>query len=71
MGPELVLLIGALFCVLGVAAAAFVGIKYRNEDWAFITIFIVLMCCGGAAWCVHKAVEVSAAREGIKIDLNK
>ncbi len=71
MGPEVILMIGALMCALGLVAAAAIGIKYRNEDWAFILIFACIGFCAGAGWCFHKAVEVSAAREGIKVNLEK
>jgi hypothetical protein len=57
------LAIAALACGLGGFACIAIGIKWRNEDWAWMLIWGVIACWGGAAWCVQEAVKRGDARE--------
>lgn len=72
MTPELILVIAAIICVLGVVAAVVIAIKYRDEDWGFIPIMAGFMLACAAGGCISEAVKRSDERErgqlGVPVD---
>ena len=63
MDTVTLLALSALACGLGGFACIAIGIKYRKEEWSWLTIWAVIACWGGAAYCVQEAVKRSDARE--------
>lgn len=63
MASELILVLAAAVCALGVAALVLLAIKYRREEWVFFFWFGMIACGSGAAWCIQEAVKRSDARE--------
>jgi hypothetical protein len=72
MTPELILVVAALICVVGVVAAVYIAIKYRDEDWAFVPIMAAFMLGCAAGGCISEAVKRSDDRErresGVPVD---
>jgi hypothetical protein len=63
MTSELILVIAAVVCVIGVAVFLACAIKWRDEEWAGLLGLGVVLCFLGAAACFQGAVERSDARE--------
>jgi hypothetical protein len=54
----------ALVCALGVVFFTCIGIMYRKEDWAWMVIWGILLCIGGAGWCIEQAIERADTEQG-------
>jgi hypothetical protein len=63
MSSELILVLSALVCAIGVAAFVACGIKYRNEGWVFYLVIGAIVCASSAAWCIQEAVKRADAQQ--------
>ena len=69
MTPSLILLLGAVVCVLGLLLTVFLAIRYRNEEWVFLFWFALIACGSGAAWCFQESVKKAENEQRIPVDV--